>query len=614
MENQKSGMDRNQIIGFVLIAVIMVGFGWWQSNNAPEVAPVETDAVEVIETEAGAAAPSADLATDTKQALLDSALVGLDAIADSNVFVAQEIKLSNSDVALTFSTAGAKMTKAALLNYHSYDDTAKVDPLHLVDGNQVFDVRLPEGEGLNAKQFDVVSQSARSVVLSDGTTRVEISLPESGYDFDFVISGTTANTGKAEVFWERAAQRTEKGISTERQYSTFTYQETKDGDVEHLSGRGGDDNEEVEAMNWLAQKQRFFSIIVHPESGFESGKLATVNGGDEDNDLIKEYSATAVIDQTLTGAYTLPFKMFVGPNQYALLKSYDQGYEMSINFGWGIFGFIGRAVVVKVFNWLEGYGWNYGLIILVMVLMIKLALSPLTFASYRSMAKMRVLKPEIDAINEKFGDKDQVGKQQAIMGLYKEAGASPLGGCVPVIVQMPILFAMFRFFPASIELRGQSFLWATDLSTYDSIISWSTEIPLISTFFGNHLSLFTLLMTASTILYTWMNQQMTPQTGSNEQMKQMRVIMYLMPLMFMFVLNSFPSGLTYYYFLSNIVTFTMQWGIRKTLNDDLILAKIQEKRSNPKSGKKGGSKFQKRLEDMQRQQNLNRSQRRGNQD
>jgi len=219
------------------------------------------------------------------------------------------------------------------------------------------------------------------------------------------------------------------------------------------------------------------------------------------------------------------------------------------------------------------------------------------------------LKPEIDAINEKYGDKDQVGKQQAIMGLYKEAGASPLGGCVPVIVQMPILFAMFRFFPASIELRGQSFLWATDLSTYDSIISWSTHIPLISTFFGNHLSLFTLLMTASTILYTWMNQQMTPQTGSNEQMKQMRVIMYLMPLMFMFVLNSFPSGLTYYYFLSNIVTFSMQWGIRKTLNDDLILAKIQEKRANPKGAKKG-SKFQKRLEEMQRQQNLNRSQRR----
>jgi len=608
MENQKNGLDRNQIIGFILIAVIMVGFGWWQSKNAPEPQVGSQESPTQVE-EISSTATSGDLADDMKSALLDSALLGLDHIADSNVFVAEEIELKNSDVAMTFSTAGAKMTKAALLHYHSYDDSLKSDPLYLVDGNQVLDVRLPDGEGLNAKQFAVVSKSSRELTLSDGETRVQITLPESGYDFDLVISGTTSTTGKAEIFWERAAMRTEKGMSTERQYSSFTYQESKDGDVEHLSGRGSDKNEELEGLNWLAQKQRFFSIILHPENGFESGKLVTVNGDDEDNDLIKEYSATAVIDQTLTGAYVLPFKMFVGPNQYQLLKSYDQGYEKSINFGWGIFGWIGRAVVVKVFNWLEGYGWNYGLIIFVMVLMIKFALSPLTFASYRSMAKMRVLKPEIDAINEKYGDKDQVGKQQAIMGLYKEAGASPLGGCVPVIVQMPILFAMFRFFPASIELRGQSFLWATDLSTYDSIISWSTHIPLISTFFGNHLSLFTLLMTASTILYTWMNQQMTPQTGSNEQMKQMRVIMYLMPLMFMFVLNSFPSGLTYYYFLSNIVTFSMQWGIRKTLNDDLILAKIQEKRANPKGAKKG-SKFQKRLEEMQRQQNLNRSQRR----
>lgn len=606
MENQKGGLDRNQLIGFVLIAVIMVGFGWWQSENMPE--PTAEEATELVsEVEEGTQAEVSDLAADQKSALLDSALQSLDAIADSNIFVAEEVVLKNDVLELTISTLGAKMVKAALYDYHNYDDSLKESPLYLVDGNQIMDVRLPDGTGLNSKEFDIVSNSERSVVLSDGQTKVEISLPEQGYDYDFIVSGSTNASGKAELFWERSAMRTEKGISTERQYSTFAYQETKDGDVEHLAGRGSDKNEEVEAMNWLAQKQRFFSIIVHPESGFESGKLVTVNGGDDNEDLIKDYSATAVIDQTLTGAYTLPFKMYVGPNQYQLLKSYDQGYEKAINFGWGIFGWIGRAVVVRVFNWLEGYGWNYGLIIFVMVLMIKFALSPLTFASYRSMAKMRVLKPEIDAINEKYGDKDQVGKQQAIMNLYREAGASPLGGCIPVIVQMPILFAMFRFFPASIELRGQSFLWATDLSTYDSIISWSTEIPLISTFFGNHLSLFTLLMTASTILYTWMNQQMTPQTGSNEQMKQMRVIMYLMPLMFMFVLNSFPSGLTYYYFLSNIVTFSMQWGIRKTLNDDAILAKIEAKRAQPKKE----SKFQQRLADMQRQQNMNRSQRRG---
>jgi YidC/Oxa1 family membrane protein insertase len=266
-------------------------------------------------------------------------------------------------------------------------------------------------------------------------------------------------------------------------------------------------------------------------------------------------------------------------------------------------------VVVPIFNWLEGYGLGYGLIILIMVLIIKGAMSPLTFASYRSMAKMRVLKPQLEEINKKFGEKDAVAKQQAQMGLYREAGVNPLGGCIPVIVQMPILIAMFRFFPASIELRGESFLWATDLSTYDALISWDQHIPLISSFYGNHISIFTLLMTASTILYTRMNQQMTAGTGSSEQMKQMQVIMYLMPLMFMFVLNSYPAGLTYYYFLSNIVTFGMQWGIRKSVNDEAILAKIEAKKAQPK-GEKKKSKFQARLEDMQRQQNLSRSQRR----
>ena len=215
-----------------------------------------------------------------------------------------------------------------------------------------------------------------------------------------------------------------------------------------------------------------------------------------------------------------------GPKSVPASENHDQGYEKAINFGWGIFGAIGRGVVVPIFNWLEGYGFGYGLIIFIMVLIIKLTLSPLTFASYRSMAKMRVLKPEIDAINEKFSsEKENVQMQQAIMNLYREAGASPLGGCVPVIVQMPILFAMFRFFPASIELRGESFLWAKDLSTYDSIISWSTQIPLISTFFGNHLSLFTFDDGVNNF-YTWMNQQMTRKRlyRSNETVAS---IMYL---------------------------------------------------------------------------------------
>lgn len=592
---QNKGIDKNQIAGILLIGAIMLGFGWWQTKNAP---PVE----------------SASEATQDVEQVLEEELANESQVADAVVtsepdaFSPEEITISNAELSLTFSSDGATLTSAALADYHTYDDTAKTEALDLIKGNsQVFDIRLPSGEALSSKEFEVLSSSARSIVFSDGSTKASIELAEVGYDFTFIVSGTAESSGKPEIYWERSAQRTEKGITTERQYSSFVYQLSEDGDVEHLAGRGSDKTETTDPINWLAQKQRFFSLIIHPEQGFLSADIATLNGDDENENLVKEFSATARLNQTVSGAYTLPFAMYVGPNQYQLLKTYDQGYEKAINFGWGIFGAIGRGVVVPIFNWLEGYGFGYGLIIFIMVLIIKLTLSPLTFASYRSMAKMRVLKPEIDAINEKFSsEKENVQKQQAIMNLYREAGASPLGGCVPVIVQMPILFAMFRFFPASIELRGESFLWAKDLSTYDSIISWSTQIPLISTFFGNHLSLFTLLMTASTILYTWMNQQMTPQTGSTDQMKQLRVIMYLMPLMFMFVLNSFPSGLTYYYFLSNIITFTMQWGIRKTVNDEAILAKIDAKRAQPKKE----SKFQQRMAEMQRQQNKNRSQRR----
>jgi YidC/Oxa1 family membrane protein insertase len=592
---QNKGIDKNQIAGILLIGAIMLGFGWWQTKNAP---PVESatestqDVEQVLEEEFASESQVADVVVTS----------------EPDAFSPEEITISNAELSLTFSSAGATLTSAALADYHTYDDTAKTEALDLIKGNsQVFDIRLPGGEALSSKEFEVLSSSARSLVFSDGSTKASIELAEVGYDFTFIVSGTTESSGKPEIYWERSAQRTEKGITTERQYSSFVYQLSEDGDVEHLAGRGSDKTETTDPINWLAQKQRFFSLIIHPEQGFSSADIATLNGDDENENLVKEFSATARLNQTVSGAYTLPFTMYVGPNQYQLLKTYDQGYEKAINFGWGIFGAIGRGVVVPIFNWLEGYGFGYGLIIFIMVLIIKLTLSPLTFASYRSMAKMRVLKPEIDAINEKFSsEKENVQKQQAIMNLYREAGASPLGGCVPVIVQMPILFAMFRFFPASIELRGESFLWAKDLSTYDSIISWSTQIPLISTFFGNHLSLFTLLMTASTILYTWMNQQMTPQTGSTDQMKQLRVIMYLMPLMFMFVLNSFPSGLTYYYFLSNIITFTMQWGIRKTVNDEAILAKIDAKRAQPKKE----SKFQQRMAEMQRQQNKNRSQRR----
>lgn len=593
MENQNRGFDKNQIIGFVLLAVIMLGYVWWQSKNVPD-----EPLVPVVE-------ESQELVSESELVLQDELTINSTSDENSNGFLPEEFVVENNDLKLTFSTKGARMVFAQIKGFSTYTG----DSLFVVNQNQTMDLILPGAESLNQKEFAIDSRTSSGVVLRDGATKVRITLPENGFDFSWIVSGRSAASGKPELFWERTAERTEKGISNERIYSTYSYKVSEEGDIENMSGRGGDDSEALGAVDWLAQKQHFFSFIAHPEAGFSEVQAATVNGGDEDESIVKKFSSTATLNATVDGSYTLPFTFYIGPNHYQTLKDYDQGYEKVINFGWGIFGWIGRGVVVPIFNWLEGYGLGYGLIILIMVLIIKGAMSPLTFASYRSMAKMRVLKPQLDEMNKKFGEKDAVAKQQAQMALYKEAGVNPLGGCIPVIVQMPILIAMFRFFPASIELRGESFLWATDLSTYDALISWDQHIPLISTFYGNHISIFTLLMTASTILYTRMNQQMTAGTGSSEQMKQMQIIMYVMPLMFMFVLNSYPAGLTYYYFLSNIVTFSMQWGIRKSVNDEVILAKIEAKKAQPKSEKKK-SKFQARLEEMQRQQNLNRSQRR----
>lgn len=608
MEKQRAGFDRNQLTGILLIAVLMVGFGWWQSSNMPERQPGSDnvqnpqDSTSNLNDDSDKPAGAADFNSTVADTIASAE--SMIAANDSNAFKAEEFTIENKELRLTFSTLGAKLVHAQLRKHKTY----LKDTLSIINNNQSWDIIIPGDEALSTKEFELISHTGSSIIFGSGETEVKVSLPEKGFVVNYTVNGNSVNGGNPVLTWERTAYRTEKGISNERIYSTYAYKLREDGDVENLSGSGvNQSNYEVGAVDWLAQKQHFFSFIVHPEQGFSSARLTTVNGGENDTNTIKTFRSESTIDQTINGAYSLPFTFYIGPNQYQSLKSLDQDYEKIINFGWGIFGWIGRGVVVPIFNWLEGYGLNYGLIILIMVLIIKGALSPLTFASYRSMAKMRVLKPQIEAIHKKYPNKkDAMAKQQAQMALYREAGVNPLGGCIPVLVQMPILFAMFRFFPSSFELRGQSFLWATDLSTYDALISWDSDIPILSTLFGNHISIFTLLMTGSTILYTRMNQSMSASTGSSGQMKQMQVIMYLMPLIFMFVLNSYPAGLTYYYFLSNIVTFGMQWAIRRSLNDEAILAKIEEKKSQPKKQ----SRFQARLEEMQRQQNLNRSQRR----
>lgn len=587
MEQNNNGFDRNQLMGFLLIGAILIFFGWWQSKYViePEEA-TETTSVTAVETPEATATEVAETVALVENTVLDTT-------SEVEVYENKTLVLENDVLRLDITSMGAAFQRVQLKEFETYYN----EELNFVHANQVLDLQLPDGTGVASMPFNVVEANERSIALAYQGTTVNITLPETGYELSYIVSGNTKQSGKPSIFWERKAMATEKGIKNERIYSTIVYRDSEDQDVDKMSMRGGDDADDIDAVDWIAQKQHFFSGIVRPEGGFSKATIATVNG--EDSTVIKDYSVRAELNSTVSGAYTIPLHIYYGPNHYHTLKEVGHTYEEVIDFGWGIFGWIGRGVVVPIFNWLEGYGLGYGLIIFIMVLIIKMTLLPLTYTSYKSQAKMRVLKPQIDAIGEKFKGKDDMKKQQATMDLYREAGVNPLGGCIPMLVQMPILFAMFRFFPASIELRGEAFLWATDLSTYDAIVSWSGHIPILSTLYGNHISLFTILMTVSTLMYTWMNNQMTG-AANNSQFPQMKYMMYGMPLIFMFALNSFPAGLTYYYFLSNIVTFSQQFIIRKTIDDDAILAKIEAKKANPKGKKK--SKFQQRLEEMQKQQ------------
>lgn len=377
--------------------------------------------------------------------------------------------------------------------------------------------------------------------------------------------------------------------------STIYYKFYQD-DVDYLSET--DDDEELikTKLKWISFKQRFFTSTMVARTFFGNGKLTTfTKESPENNRYLKSMSTELDMPINFSGSTNIPLSFYFGPNKFYTLKSYGMELERQIPIGWSFFllAWINQYIVIPVFAWLGGYGWNYGIVILLLTVLLKIFLFPIAYKTYQSSAKMRVLKPEVDEISAKFPKKeDAMKKQQAVMALYKKAGANPASGCVPMLLQMPILIAMFRFFPASIELRQQSFLWAHDLSSYDSIMTLPWDIP----FYGDHVSLFTLLMTVSTIMYTYLNNQMM---GSQTQaMPGMKTMMYLMPIMFLGIFNSYASGLSYYYFLANVFTFGQMFVFRYTINEDKLRAQIEVNKQKPAKKKSG---FQKRLEEAAKQ-------------
>lgn len=412
------------------------------------------------------------------------------------------------------------------------------------------------------------------------------------------------NMTSMEMHWYQRIRQQEKGRKFEERYATLQYM-FKGNDIENLSESKNDEETVNNKLQWIAYKDQFFSTVIIPDDSFSSAEMMS-RMMPKTSDYIKEYDTKTVVGFDPLGGKSTDMRIYMGPNHYHTLKAYDDGVDKDnrlhlqelVPLGWKIVSWINKILVIPMFDLFTSWGLHIGVVILLMTIVIKLIIFPFTFTSYRSSAKMRVLKPQIDAINEKYPAEKIQERQQATMALYSKAGVSPMAGCLPMLFQFPVLMAMFWFFPTAIELRGQSLFWADDLSTYDAIVSWNTHIPLISNTFGNHISLFCLLMTITNILYTYLNMQ--TQSGGSE-MKMMKWMMYLMPIFFMFVFNDYAAGLSYYYFISLLITIIQTYIFRWSIDDEKLLRQMEAKQAkNAKNPKKKG--LAARLEKLQREQ------------
>ena len=608
-------MNKNSIIGFILIGVIMFGFTWYQSKQYSKQmeAQAQLDSIAMVEQMAAMALDSARRAEGilTEGESAGVTVKNLPAYKDSlltEARLAQEgiYKLSNDKMNVEFTTRGAQLFSVKLNDYKAYDST----DLYLIKphGSQM-GVSVFAGENINTKDFvfQVAEHSDSTIVMrlpfaGGGYIQQKYSLTEGSYmmknELSFVGMGSVIprNVSNVDIDWSVVIPRLEKGYKNEKQYSKLDYYFTGDKKSEEIA-RGKDGSKRIDTkVRWFAFQQQFFSAIMTAENEFASADLdARYFAEDDPSHNLMACSAKLRSEiQAGSDNIVLPYDFYLGPNDYRTLKSYDQKYEKIVPLGGWLVNWFSRLIIIPCFDFLGKFISNYGLVILLMTIFIKLLISPLTIKSYKSTAKMQVIKPEIDKLNEKYpNEKDAMKKQQATMELYQKAGISPMGGCLPMLLQMPILFAMFRFFPASIELRQQKFLWADDLSSYDSIVDFGFNVPLL----GDHLSLFALLMALTMFVYSKMTSGQMSNDPNMAGMKFMSV--WLMPIMMFFICNNLSAALSYYYLLSIIITMGMTWYIRKfVVTEDKVRAEMMVKAKQPKKK----SKWQQRLEEAQKMQ------------
>lgn len=635
-------MDKNTGIGFVLIAAIVIGFTVLMKPSQEELAKEQRyqDSIQNVQAKQVKddikTADSADNASksavgeffETNTQVSNDTVAGAD--SDSlavNAFKQQSnaeqiVSVENEKIKINISSKGGQMISAQLKEYNTY----KGDSLYLFKNDARFALELMNKKGVTLNTSEAVFR----VIKSSGneqTVVMRMNYSENQYiDFiyalapdDYMVKFDIAVVGMQDMLsvdclerfklnWNQNLRRQEKSEKNEQRYARIHYKGT-DGSFEELSDSHDESKEVPTGAKWVAFKDQFFASVLIADNEFTSPTLNTMMLQSED--YLKSYSASLYFKPTLgeKGALVGGFKYFLGPLEYYMLKGYDDGVKDNaqqleldklIPLGWSLFRIINQYFIIPLFNMLENTGMQMGLVILLLTVIVKIIISPLTYKSFMSSAKMRVLKPQVDELNEKYpGQEKAMERQKAVMQLYSQAGVNPMSGCIPMLLQMPILLALFSFFPSAIELRHESFLWASDLSTYDAIIEWNTNIPFISSWLGNHLSLFCILMTVTNVIYTKFNMDAT-NTGQ-QQMPGMKWMMMFMPVVFFFVLNNYPSGLTYYYFLSTLMTIIITLVCRWVIDEDKVLAKLEENKKKPK--KKGFmARLQEQAEQAQRTQ------------
>lgn len=618
-------MDKNTLTGFILIGLVLLGFSWW---NRPTQEQIEArqhyyDSIQNAQLmqQAELEAKQAELnkpifeETDSDSIKMAKASYTLGDFVQGALGSEEIVTLENEVVKIDFSTKGALVESVILKDYLNY----KKETLTLFEkGDNWFSIELPTRSN---RMLQTADMNFRVGAKTDSS--VVFTLPiEGGRSLDFIyvlhsndymVDFDVKANGLSEVlqpvdalksYWKYKVRQQEKGRKFENRYSQIYYYLTDDEDYEYLSETSSETEEVNEKIRWIAYKDQFFSSVLIADNSIKSATMSSELEPDK-SEYLKAYSSTIMLPYE-GGNSQMDLRLFFGPNKYSLLKDYDDGVpsdeelnlQTLVPLGISLVSWINRLITIPLFNFFGGFISNYGIIILLLTIVIKLLIFPMTYKSYRSTAKMKALRPQIEEINQRIPEDRPTERSQATMELYSKAGVNPMGGCLPMLLQMPFLIALFYFFPTAIELRGKSFLWADDLSTYDAIVSWNTHIPFISDTFGNHISLFCLLMTITNIVYTKVNMSMTD-TGQMNQMPFMKYMMYFMPFMFLFIFNDYASGLSYYYFVSLLITILQTYIIRKFfVDEEKLLAQIKEKQKQPRSK----SSWLSRLEEMQKQQ------------